>query len=235
MLSTIGSAAMDLLYPLRCVNCGEFGTLLCVPCARGMEPASGPGRCPHCRARWEGSGNCPRCFGLQAISGVLAAVEMSGAARGVVHALKYRFVRQVATVIAPYVLTACEGREFDAVFAVPLHRSRQRERGFNQSELLVRAAGWVEPPGALLRTKKTSRQVGMHEGERRNNVAGAFVYHGPELRGMRVAIVDDVVTTGATVQECATVLKEAGAREVWAVAFARASYKFGSPGVGIED
>ena len=115
------------------------------------------------------------------------------------------------------------------------HRSRLRERGFNQSELLMRAAGWMEPVGCLLRTKKTNRQVGMHEGERRANVAGAFVYRGPALNGLSVAIVDDVVTTGATVQECATVLKEAGAREVWAVAFARASYKVSAPNVEIID
>ena len=235
MLTRIRTAALDLLYPERCVNCGEFGTLLCQPCGEGMEPASGAGRCPHCRAQWTGSGNCPRCFGLQAIDGVLAAVEMNGAGRKIVHALKYQYVRQMAVVMAPYLRTASEGRCFDAVFAVPLHRSRLRERGFNQSELLVRAARWPEPPGGLLRTRKTTRQVGMHEGERRANVAGAFAYGGPALTGLRVAIVDDVVTTGATVQACATVLREAGAREVWAVAFARASYKFAAPGVRIED
>lgn len=200
-----------------------------------MEPASGPGRCDHCQAEWAGSGNCPRCFGLQAIEGVLAAFEMSGAARKAVHALKYLYVRQMATVMAPPLIAACAGREFDAIFAVPLHRSRQRERGFNQSELLVRAAGWPPPPGELTRTKKTNRQVGMHEGERRANVAGAFRYHGPALGGRCVAIVDDVVTTGATVQECATVLKESGAREVWAVAFARASYRLTPPDAAIEE
>ena len=235
MLKKFGEAAQDLLYPKRCINCGEFGMLLCGPCRDGMEPASGPGRCPHCRAQWDGSGNCPRCFGLQAIEGVLAAVEMSGAARKLVHALKYQYVRQAAGLMAKPMLSASEGRRFDALFPVPLHRSRLRERGFNQSELLMQAAGWTQPPGSLLRTKKTSRQVGMHEGERRANVSGAFVYRGPSLNGLSVAIVDDVVTTGATVQECAIVLKDAGAREVWAVAFARASYKVGVPSVGILD
>jgi len=235
MLSRIGLATQDLLYPKRCVNCGEFGRLLCVPCGEAMEPATGPGRCPHCRAHWEGNGNCPRCFSLQAIEGVLAAVEMNGAARKLVHALKYRYVREAAGLMAPSLVRASDARRFDAFFPVPLHRSRQRERGFNQSELLVRAAGWPEPPGALLRTRKTSRQVGMHQGERRANVTGAFAYRGMALEGLSVAIVDDVVTTGATVQECAAVLKEAGAREVWAVAFARASYDVSAPGVVIMD
>ncbi|MEP6871800.1 MAG: ComF family protein [Anaerolineaceae bacterium] len=235
MLRKFGEAAQDLLYPKRCVNCGEFGMLLCEPCRDGMEPASGPGRCPHCRAQWDGSGNCPRCFGLQAIEGVLAAVEMSGAARQLVHALKYQYVRRAAGLMAGQMLSASEGRRFDALFPVPLHRSRQRERGFNQSQLLMQAAGWAQPPGSLRRTRNTSRQVGMHEGERRANVSGAFVYRGPLLNGLSVAIVDDVVTTGATVQECAIVLKDAGAREVWAVAFARASYKVGVPSVGIPD
>ncbi|MEP7214704.1 MAG: ComF family protein [Anaerolineaceae bacterium] len=235
MLNRIGHVAQDLLYPKRCVNCGEFGTLLCLPCGNAMELATGPGRCPHCRAQWEGSDNCPRCFRLQAIEGVLAAFEMTGAARKIVHALKYQYVRQAAQLMAPAMLSASEGRRFDALFPVPLHRARLRERGFNQSELLMQSAGWTQPPGSLLRTKKTSRQVGMHEGERRANVSGAFVYRGPALKEQSVAIVDDVVTTGATVQECAIVLKEAGAREVWAVAFARASYKVGAPSVEILD
>ncbi|MEO6396834.1 MAG: ComF family protein [Tepidiformaceae bacterium] len=235
MLARLRRTTLDLLFPLRCVHCGRFGTLLCVPCESAMESASGPGRCPHCRARWQGSGNCPRCFGLQSLDGVLAPFEMTGAARKVVHALKYQHVRPVAEVMAAPLLAASTGHSFDAFFSVPLHRSRERERGFNQSELLVRAAGWPPPTGSLTRSRRTSRQVGLHEGERRANVAGAFQYRGPALDGLRVALVDDVVTTGATVQECARVLKAEGAREVWAIAYARASYNFGPANAAIEE
>jgi ComF family protein len=109
-------------------------------------------------------------------------------------------------------------------FPIPLHRARMKERGFNQSELLLHSAGWSPAGEGLARIRKTERQVGRHLGERRMNMAGAFSYRGPRLDGLAVALVDDVVTTGATVAECAVVLKDAGARSVWALAFARASY-----------
>lgn len=199
-----------------------------------MQPATGAGRCSHCRALWDGDDNCPRCFNLQALSGVVAACEMDGVARTAVHALKYRFVRAIAPALSAQVVAACSGITFDVVFPVPLHRSRLKERGFNQASLLVQAAGWPTEPG-LARVRRTDRQVGMHERQRRANVAGAFRYTGRDLTGLRVALVDDVITTGSTMQECAVVLREAGAREVWGVAFARASYKVGAVEAPIDD
>lgn len=124
---------------------------------------------------------------------------------------------------------ALPGLSFDASFPVPLHRSRLRERGFNQSELLLRELPLPAPSPGLVRVRRTDRQVGQRLNERRSNVAGAFAYSGPGLAGLRVALLDDVVTTGATAQECALVLRDAGAREVWVVAFARASYDPASP------
>lgn len=91
---------LDLLYPERCVNCGRFGAMLCEGCAASMEPTTGSGRCPNCAARWEQSGNCPRCFGWFSLDGVRAAFEMEGASRKVVHGLKYRGVRPLATRMA---------------------------------------------------------------------------------------------------------------------------------------
>lgn len=199
-----------------------------------MEPATSGNRCPHCRALWEGQGNCPRCFHLQALDGVVAAFEMAGPVRKAVHTLKYQYVRAIAPAIAAQVVAAVADRRFDAVFAVPLHRAREKARGFNQARLLVEAAGWSAEPG-LVRVRKTGRQVGMHERQRRANVSGAFRYTGRELVGSTVALVDDVITTGATMQECAVVLREAGAREIWGVAFARASYKVAAGETPIED
>lgn len=234
MLRKFGRAAADILYPERCINCGRFGTMLCPACQASMEPATHGPRCPHCRALWDGEANCPRCFHLQALDGVIAAFEMAGPARKAVHAMKYQYVRAIAPLLATHIVAAAGGRRFDAVFPVPLHRSRERSRGFNQATALVAATGWAPEPG-LVRVRKTDRQVGMHERQRRANVAGAFRYSGRGLTGCTVALVDDVITTGATMQECAIVLREAGAREVWAVAFARASYKVVAPDAPIED
>ena len=164
-----------------------------------------------------------------------AAFEMEGVARKLVHAFKYRRTRDLAPVLASHVAGLPAGLAIDGYHAVPLHRSRQRDRGFNQAHELVAKCGWPLAPGALVRTRKTARQVGMHLGERRTNVSGAFAYSGPPLDGLTVGIVDDVVTTGATVNECARVLREAGARRVYAFAFARASYQPGRADGTIED
>lgn len=150
------------------------------------------------------------------------------------HGLKYRGVRPLATRMAEGMASLRESTSFDVAVPVPLHRSRSRQRGFNQSELILERLGWERPEGRLRRTRNTGHQVGKHQAERRSNVAGAFAYEGPSLAGLTVALVDDVVTTGATVNECARVLRDYGARRVFAFAYARASYAPQSRD-GIED
>ncbi len=113
----------------------------------------------------------------------------------------------------------------DVVVPVPLHRSSERERGYNQSELLARVvASEADMPlnrGLLRRTKKTARQISMDSyEERRRNIEGAFECV-QDLEGERVLLIDDVVTTGSTMSACAEALKAAGARSVWGLALAR--------------
>lgn len=218
-------SATDLLYPLRCVGCSRLDVMLCEPCAETMEPASGAGRCRHCSARWDGDDFCPRCFHLQEVAGVRAAFEMAGPARQLVHNLKYRRYTSLVTLMAGHMRGPAASLPADAWFAVPLHRSRERNRGFNQAEMLRDGSGLAPASGQLVRVRKTTTQVGQHLTERRQNVSGAFEYRGPSLDGATIGLIDDVITSGATVNECARVLREAGAREVWALAFARASYE----------
>ena len=168
---------------------------------------------------------------MHELEGIRAAFEMAGAARQLVHALKYRYYRAAAPRMAEMMSGLNAELAVDRYFAVPLHRSRLKERGFNQSALLLEKTGWRPAAGGLVRVRRTDRQVGQAFGERRSNVADAFAYSGPRLDGLTVALVDDVVTTGATVTECANVLKDAGARAVWAFAFARASYRWDSTDV----
>lgn len=228
MLQRTFTAAANLLYPPRCAGCGRFDVVLCHPCALSLTPATGPGRCGFCSAAWDGEGNCPRCFHMNALEGARATFEMTGAARRLVHALKYRFYREAAPPMASLLSDLPNDLTIDRFFPVPLHRSRLKSRGFNQSELLLRHAGWAPIGAGLERVRRTDRQVGSAFAERRVNVGGAFAYSGARLDGLTVAIVDDVITTGATVAECAAVLRDAGARQVWALAFARASFHMGS-------
>ena len=236
MLRKLLSEAGRFVYPSRCVGCGKFDELLCATCVSSTVRADGSGRCRFCCAEWpDASANCPRCYHLQALDGVRAVFEMAGPARAAIHELKYRYVRSVAREMARHMAALRDQTPLDFALAVPLHRSRKRERGFNQADDLVSALAWPRPDGLLERMKKTDRQVGLHPGKRRSNVAGAFAYRGQRLDGLTVGLVDDVVTTGATANACAEVLREHGARHVYAYAFARKSYDPADPAAPIVD
>lgn len=140
-------------------------------------------------------------------------------------ALKYRaYMTVVPRLAGPLMSDAVkDGGRFDAVVPVPLHRSRLAKRGFNQAAVLAReVAGQLDSSlSETLRTVRDTRdQVELSAAERRRNVRGAFRAES-RLRG-RILLVDDVMTTGATLSECATVLKDAGATEVWALSLCRA-------------
>lgn len=218
------SKAVDVLFPERCVGCGAFGTSFCPPCEQSLQSAPPVPRCPNCWAQWPGPDNCPRCFAWDALDGAIAAFDYEGAVRRAVRGLKYRHTKSLAGLMGRNVVPLLARHDDALVLPIPLHRSRQRSRGFNQTELILRGAGYDHPAARLLREKKTRAQFGLSHGERRTNVRGAFRYDGPKLAGRTVLVVDDVITTGATVNECARVLKDAGARRVFAVAFARTSY-----------
>ncbi|MXZ89846.1 MAG: ComF family protein [Dehalococcoidia bacterium] len=232
-MATVLARALDLLYPPRCVACAAFGKNLCESCAGQLLPASGPGRCGRCGVRRDDEGRCPDCSGWRDLDGARAAFEMTGAARRVVHGLKFSGIRDLADDMAEALVPVVSGLAPDAIFPIPLHPSRHRRRGFNQAGVLFERLGWPPPPGRLERVRATASQVGLSASERRENVAGAFRYRGPSLKGATVAVLDDVVTTGATAGECARVLREHGAARVYALAYARAPYH--SPASGRSD
>jgi ComF family protein len=206
--------AVNFLYPERCVNCGRFGSSFCDPCEAALIAAPEVRRCPFCHAHWQGPHNCPRCFALQSLGGIRAAFDYEGAARHIVRGLKYRHTRSLTAVMARHIAPLLDRERPDYVFPVPLHRSRLRDRGFNQAELLFDLLELELPPGRLERIRKTRAQYGLSARERGQNIVGALRYEGDPLTGLRVAILDDVVTSGATANECATVLRDAGASSV---------------------
>jgi ComF family protein len=156
--------------------------------------------------------------------------------RELIHLLKYGGVRPAANVLGRMLAEAIATLEPEfrtdsvAVIPVPLHRTKLRQRGFNQAELIARAAMKVRPPGdrlrccggVLERNRETASQIGLTSHQRRENLRGAFGVAQPELvKGREVLVVDDVYTTGATVSECARVLRRAGATKVWVATVAR--------------
>ena len=225
-LSQVVSRGLDLLFPLSCVVCGRDGRFVCESCVEELPVLEKP-YCSSC-ARPGAKSVCHTCHvSPPRYNGIRAAYLMDGAAKNAVYALKYRDVRAYAPHMAELLATRLGAHALsgDVLVPVPLHRRRERSRGYNQSALLAkelsRHTGMVVEPELLARNRDTPPQVDLTgEGERRDNVEGAFTST-PAVGGRRVLLLDDVVTTGATMSACATALKAMGAKAVSGLAFAR--------------
>ncbi|MBL8146961.1 MAG: ComF family protein [Anaerolineae bacterium] len=200
------SGTLDLLYPPRCAGCGRVDTLWCDACALAFSAAG------------------PLILAAPApLSGSVAGRWHEGLARAAIHTLKYENGHQMAVVLAAPMAEALQSTawKFDGLVPVPLHATRLKDRGYNQAEWLAEAVasrmGVECLPNALVRTRDTPHQVGAGGAERRANMEGAFEPVGDALRGRLLILVDDVFTTGATLQACAEAALAGGAGSVFSL------------------
>ena len=228
-LTRVGRVVLDVLFPARCVGCGAYGCFLCQSC-QGELPRARPPRCPICWQPQRQGVPCGRCREERpAFQGARSLYLYEGAAREAVHALKYNYVSALAQPMARLMAAYVEEEEVieaDLLAAVPLYVRRQRLRGYNQSLLLARElsrlCGLPLAERGLARRRNTAPQARSADAEaRKRNVADAFVADRRWAEGKRVLLIDDVMTTGATLDACARALRQAGAASVWALTFAR--------------
>jgi len=189
-----------------------------------------------------GDGRCRGCHEFEPdFDRAVSYGEYAGNVRGLIHLLKYDNVTPAVPVLGQLLAEAIQqldvkGESAPVLVPVPLHASKRSERGFNQAELIVRAAVKhlpqpLEVAAVLKRTRPTHSQVGLTREERIANLRDAFRVIDPaRVKGRTVIVVDDVMTTGTTVSECARVLKKAGAERVWAATVARTLKGAGQPG-----
>ncbi len=217
---------MNSLEPIRAAQC--------VLCGERLAPAqllTGDAICQACR-------DYPPEFERAVSFG-----EYAGGLRDLIHLLKYSGVLPAARPLGGLLAASIEelgragGDSVPMLVPVPLHASKRRERRFNQSELIARAALRRLPQrfdldcGVLERRRPTRSQVGLDREARIRNMSGAFRVAAPQrVQGRTVIVVDDVMTTGTTVSECARVLKRAGAAKVFAATVARTLKAGGTPG-----
>lgn len=221
---------IDILYPPQCVGCARLLTVeahLCEACDRAVTAL--PDGCRRCAEPGEfARDTCPRCQRRPpAFSRAFAPFAHEGPIAHAIHQFKYEDHPELAPALGRLLASAARAFLADApatVSHVPLHRSRYRQRRYDQAELLARAlaraTGRTFAPGRLTRTRKTERQVGRSEEARVANVRGAFTAR--DVRGARLLLVDDVFTTGATARAAAHALVYAGAKEVQVLTLARA-------------
>ena len=227
--------ALDLIFPPRCVGCGEFETLLCEVCRADLKPlAEGCRRCGRPDMVSTHHGWCRDCVGRRlGFASAGSAFAYEGVAQELVVALKYGGQKKVAEPMAEAaadVFRRCLARPgLPIVTWVPSHPAVTRERGYNQAEVLARALACrseVEHVMPLARkVKRTAHQQALSREERAENLAGAFVgFESPVSFGDEawVMLVDDVFTTGATSSEVASAITARSGLEVHVFTFARA-------------
>lgn len=230
-LDRVVRAVETLLLPPICAGCGRRGAWFCESCEAAVTRVEVP-RCARCDAPTAVPvRSCRGCaWWPAALRAVRAPYLYEGPVRSAVHRVKYRGeharARDLGQRLAAFaaVSLADWAERASLVAPIPLHRSRRRQRGFNQSEVLGRAVADVfglPLETGLVRVRATPRQVGLGRSERLNNVRGAFSWSGPRLDDRFVIVVDDVVTTGATLAEAAQALTMAGAAGVLGLALAR--------------
>ena len=225
----------ELIFPSRCLACSAYGDTLCHTCLAAI-PRRTSQECLVCKRPSRNGQACPTCATHSTLDHLLVAGHADHPVLWqAIHTLKYAHAHTLARPLAEYAVRALAHHPATSsvfqtnplLIPVPLHPQRERERGFNQSALLAQhiadRIGMHHHTDAFERTRATESQTHTHSRwERLHNMQNAFAVRRPELvRGRDIVLVDDVCTTGATLDACASVLKDAGARTVSAVVIAR--------------
>jgi ComF family protein len=242
-LEKIANTVVDLLFPPRCVNCHRPGAWLCTHCLDEIEVIEPP-ICYRCGKPLEkgqaslsiaSAGSppiCSRCRGKESqLAGFFAYGLHAGPLREAIHELKYEDLRALASPLGKLMSEGwsrlrLQSKDIDVIVPVPLHASRLRQRGYNQAVLLARELGArIDRPvveDVLVRVRATAPQVDLGARERKENVRDAFKAMDRSLEGKRVLLLDDVCTTGSTLEAACSALRQANASSVWGYTLARA-------------
>ena len=230
--------AIDLFFPRDCVHCGEIVSedsqwkYLCNPCAERLDWVRGPlcERCGHPYPGIENGQSCEHCEALDAVfSTGRCCVLHRDVGVSLIRALKYQRARHLADDLAGMVATNPElvaHLRSTVLVPVPLHPQRERTRGYNQSLVFAQALAGALPgvtlAPMLCRARSTPSQTQLPRAQRMKNVRGAFILaEGAVVRAdLTYTVVDDVFTTGSTMNECCRALRKAGARSLKVMAFA---------------
>jgi len=226
---------LDIFFPRFCFGCKKEGTYLCDDCKAVLEISEyNYCLCEKNPLRLPSAGKCQRCQSKK-LSGLYFALSFqeSSLIKKMIHQFKYEpYVRELANPLASLIidhLLLSDPSPFakgEGLIPVPIDKKKLKKRGFNQAEELAKELSIaLKIPvfnNVLLKIKQTPSQVELTKEEREKNLKGAFSCVAPEMvKNKKIFLVDDVYTTGSTMEECGLTLKQAGAKEVWGIAVAR--------------
>ncbi|PKO02933.1 MAG: hypothetical protein CVU43_05230 [Chloroflexi bacterium HGW-Chloroflexi-5] len=221
--------SMDWLYPPRCCNCDRWGFVLCEDCFKLIEPLNG-NLCKKCGHPIFGKSSfCEECrLSPPPYTQMRSWTSHTGPTRKAIHALKYKRNLVIGRILAQPLIEMIEksGWQIDLVVPIPLSKTRMRTRGYNQAALISRylatSLNIQHSTNCVKRVRDTSTQIDMDVNKRFTNLLDAFYANPATLKKRNILIVDDVITTGATMHNCAKAILNAGAEKIYCLSVARA-------------
>ena len=215
---------LSILAPHDCLGCGLEGSLVCVDCKQSKFPAV-PERCYKCHTLSESGATCKKCRKTSKLKHVQVATLYDGLAKELIYKLKFERAYAGAKIIAELCIDVFP-ENFDGLLVpIPTASVRRRHRGYDQSELIAHNLATFHRTQLkyVLSRHGNSRQVGTKRAERLTQLTDAFYVPYPhQIQGKNILLIDDVLTTGATLEAAAAVLRKAGAKTVSAIVFAQA-------------
>jgi ComF family protein len=215
---------LGFLAPHDCLACGAEGALLCAVCSE-LVFDDVPSRCYRCMAQTRDSAVCPACRRNSPLKHVWVATEYGGIAKELVRRLKFERAKAAHRPIAEHITAALPYFSDGLIVHIPTATSRERARGYDQSELIAKAVAARQKKmrhASLLARYGQTRQVGASRQKRQQQVDNMFAVRKPELiKDAHILLIDDILTTGASLEAAAKILKAAGAKQVDAAVFAQ--------------
>ena len=248
--------ALDLMFPIECLGCGQEGDWLCQNCHPALK-INHSLYCLDCKTKNKFGEFCPACKNNFHLNGIWIAGDYQNKILAkAIKVFKYRFSQDLSLLLGNFLSiflnnlavkhrlspsdidVSLNRKKFEIaksvpgvfldfknslIMPIPLHKRRRRWRGFNQSELLAKIIGKnfdLEFSEDLKRIKYTTPQAKLDRKQRKTNIKNCFVWTGKNLKNKNIILVDDVTTTGSTLNECARVLRANGAREIWGLVIA---------------
>lgn len=224
--------AVDWVFPPECAGCGKPGFRFCDDCWSKTEKLDHQ-ICPKCGSPLGPGSKCKTCENIKPAFEKLRSYTMfRDPIRKAIHNLKYKQDLSLAMTLAEPLVDWIRNElkwDFEIIVPVPLNKERQKLRGFNQTSLIAfpisLALGIPFAPKAIHRVKNTISQVGLSAAARIDNMHNAFLADDSLFKGSRVLLIDDVVTTGATINACSNALIQAGAKTVYCASVAKTPFK----------
>lgn len=234
MINLLYQSLVDLLFPMYCESCSKIGKYLCDECRKNKFQYIVTHRCHVCKQLIPEKMVHDECRGNTNIDGIIVVSHYNKFIESYLADIKYNFyyamLADIYEIMLDYLIHNPKYVEIiqtvEFFIGIPLYRERLNWRGFNQSELLAKnlAASFdKEFISPIMRVRNTNSQLGLDRKGRLLNLVGSMKMQNNSLnlKNKNIIIVDDVMTTGATMEECARVLKEAGAGHIYGIVFAR--------------